>query len=79
MRNLLSVSGGVGLVLLIAVLQIHTSQQSSGGLISGQVFAQELRRPLTDDPEGSPDVEALLRQLQDSAFVTTFVPNRPRQ
>lgn len=56
MRNILGIAGGVGLVLVVAVSQIHTSPQNPGGLVPGNAFAQEPRHFASDDRRGSPDV-----------------------
>ena len=77
MRNILGVSGGIGLVVLVAAFQIHGSQGRPGGLVPGNAFAQEPGRSSSDDQQGAPDVGEVLQQLQDSAFATTLVPNAP--
>ena len=74
MRKILGGLGGVGLVVFVAVSQIHGSQGRPGGLIPGDVLAQEPRRSSSDEQQ-TQDVGAVLQQLQDSALATTLVPS----
>jgi hypothetical protein len=76
MRNILGIAGGAGLVLLVAVTQIHTAQPTPGGFISGNAFAQEPRRSASDEQQETRNVD-VLQLLHDSAFATAPVPSAP--
>ena len=75
MRNILGISGGVVLVVLVAATQIRTAQPTPGGFIPGNAFAQEPGRSASDDR--SQGVDTPLQQPQDSAFAVVDAAPRP--